>query len=119
MHSCCERALQEELVLLDASHKIKAAHAEPGPEVTGTHSFPTANRPAVRQEEASLCPGRVLLHGDQTCGLADIGQSSSSTVLDAHCVDRSGTADQKALQRLGSEVEEGESSSAVPVEGNG
>lgn len=24
LHSCCDRALQEELVLLDVSHKIKA-----------------------------------------------------------------------------------------------
>lgn len=58
-HSCCGRASQEELVLLDASHKIKAAHEEPGPEVMDTHSFPTASHPAVKQK-AYLCLGRLL-----------------------------------------------------------
>ena len=110
MHGCCGRASREELVLLDASHKTKAAHAEPGPEVMDTRSF--------RRRHPSARAG-CRLHGDQTCGLTDVGQSSSPTVLDTHCVDGCGTADQKGLQSVGSEVEEGESSSAVPVEGNG
>jgi len=62
---------------------------------------------------------RCWLHGDQTCGVTDVGQSSLSTVLGAHCVDRSGTADQKGLQSSRNDAEEGESSSAVPVKGDG
>lgn len=60
MHGCCDRASQEELVLLDARHEMKAAHAEPGPEVVETRSLPIAPHPAVRPEETSLFPHGLL-----------------------------------------------------------
>lgn len=88
MHSCCDRALQEELVLLDARHKIKAAYAEPGPDVMETHSFPTANYWRRHPSAQAEC----CLHGDLTCGLTDVGQRSS-TLLDPHCMHSRGTAE--------------------------
>lgn len=66
MLSCCDRASQEELVLPDASHNIKAADVEPGPAVVETCSFPIADLiPLPRQDAACMETRPVIL---QTLG---------------------------------------------------
>lgn len=83
-----------------------------------SRSFPAANCPAGKQEEASLCPGEVLPAWrpdlwSYSCWAEFITERAGRSL----CGQERDCRSEGAAESSGSEVEEGESSSAVQEKG--